>query len=338
MELLDMLRLLCAAPGVSGAEDTALEAVNACAADAGLKFEKAERGPCNLIAVLNPEADGGVRVTAHVDKIGMVVTAVDAATGFLKVANAGGTDARTAPAGRVTVYGKRALPGVIVSTPPHLLPPDAAKKALPPEKLAVDCGYKYEEIRTLVSPGDRVQACAPVLELSEHVAAGPFMDNSAGVAVALKAAELIKGRTERRVEIVLTAQEETGIRGAVTAAFSPAGLPTVALDTTFAAAPGMPDDCAAMGSGARIGVSPILDRALSDRLTALAEENGIPYTVEVMGRSTGTDADRIGIAAGGCAAGLLSVPIRNMHTPVETLDLRDAEAAAQLLAEWMVRG
>ena len=337
MHISEMLKLLCATPSVSGCETGALDAVNRCAADAGLVF--APDGTVgSLKAALNPEADGGVLLLAHMDKIGAMVTGIDEATGFLRIIPVGGMDPRVSPAARVTVYGKRALPGVIVSTPPHLMKGDDAKKALPVEKLTVDCGMPYEEIREIVSPGDRMQFSDPLLRLAGDRITAPYLDNSASVAALLKAAEALRGKTDRRVEFVLSAREETGKAGATTSAYASDCPVAVAVDVTFAAAPGIKEtESAPMGSGARIACSPIISRRISDALLNAAQKADIPHTVEVMGRHTGTDADVAGIAGSGKAMGLVSIPIRNMHTPAETARLSDIEAAAALIAAYITR-
>ena len=327
MEITEMLKRLCAAPSPSGDEGGALAAVNACAADAGLTFTRDTLG--NYVS----QGDGDLTVLAHIDKIGYVVTGLDAATGFLRITKAGGADARTAPAQRVTVYGKRPLPGVIVSVPPHLQPKDAEKSVLPVDKLTVDCGLPYEEIKALVSPGDRILTHYPMQTLAGTRVSAPYLDNCAGAAAALKAAELVREAGGKMPRIVLTAMEETGGSGAKTASFPEDVKTVIAVDVTFAAQPGVSDEeSAPPGSGARIGFAPVLNRALSQRLVSLARENGVPYTVEVMGRSTGTDADDAATAGAGRVTGLVSIPIRYMHTPAETADLADIDAAAKLLA------
>ena len=340
MELIEMLKILCAAPSISGCETAAADAVNRCAKDAGLVFAP-DGAAGSLKATLNPEAEAenGVLLLAHADKIGAMVTGIDEATGFLRIAPVGGMDARVAPAARVTVYGKTALPGVIVSTPPHLMKADEAKKALPLEKLTVDCGLPYKEICEIVSPGDRIGFCEPLLALAGGKVASPYLDNCASIAAVLMAAEALQGKTDRRVEIVLSAREETGKAGAVTSAFNSRCPVAVAVDVTFAAAPGVKEtESAPMGSGARIAFSPILTRRISDGMIAAAKKAEVPYTVEVMGRHTGTDADVAGTAGSGKAMGLVSIPIRSMHTPVETVQLSDIEATAKTLAAYITEG
>ena len=285
-----------------------------------------------------PLADGGVLLLAHIDKIGAIVAEIDEATGFLRIVPVGGMDARVAPAARVTVYGKQALPGVIVSTPPHLMKGDDHKKALPVEKLTVDCGLPDEEIREIVSPGDRLQFSDTMLELAGGRVTAPYLDNSASAAALIKTAEALRGKTDRRVEIVLSAREETGKAGATTSAYASNCPTAIAVDVTFGAAPGIKEtDSAPLGSGARIAYSPIITRRVSDALLNAAKNAEIPCTVEVLGRHTGTDADVAGIAGSGKAMGLVSIPIRNMHTPVETAQLSDIEATAKLLEEYITR-
>ena len=337
MELKQLLERICLAPSPSGNETRAAEDVCAvCAAYAGLTFTRDALG--NFIS----DGAAGTAIMAHIDKIGYIVTGVDKDTGFLRIAALGGADARVAPAQRVTVtLPDRELPGVIVSTPPHLLPKDAGDGVLPVNKLAVDCGLPPEEMLSLVKPGDRIlfRPFTPggALTLAGTRVSLPYLDNGAGVAAAVAAAKCVKDAGGVPPRIILTVQEEVGCRGAKTAAFPETLKTVIAVDTTFASAPGVPEEAsAALGSGARIGFSPILNAALSKKLVRTAEENGVPYTVEVMGRATGTDADSVGIAGSGRIAGLVSIPIRNMHTPVEVVDLKDVEAAAELLAKTML--
>ncbi|MBR5411227.1 MAG: M20/M25/M40 family metallo-hydrolase [Clostridia bacterium] len=330
----ELLVRLTAAPSVSGAENAAAGVIADALAGTADLFETDPL--CNLKATLNPDApaEDGLLLLAHMDKIGFIVTGVDEATGFLRIEKCGGSDLRCAPAMRVKVLGKRALPGVIISTPPHLATPDAANKALPVDKLGVDCGLPYEDMKDLVVPGDRVMEDYPLYELGETKVCGPYLDDCAGVAAVIRAAGIYKEKGgTRRLECVFTTREEVGGQGAETASFTSGCGAAIAVDVSFAKAPGVPETVeAALGSGPMIGCAPVLHKDISDRLKALAEEKNIPYTVEVMGRSTGTDADDALTAGGGKKTGLISIPLRNMHTPDETADVRDIEAAASLLA------
>ena len=207
MKTTELLRRLTAAPSAPGTESPAANAIREALEGVADRFETDTLG--NLKAVVNEDAADGVILLAHMDKIGCIVTGIDEETGFLRIDKCGGFDARVAPALRVTVLGQRPLPGVIISTPPHLASPDSADKAAPLDKLGVDCGLPFDEIRTLVFPGDRIVTDAPFFELNENRVCGPYLDDCAGVAALIRCAELVKtaGRG-RRLECVFTTREE----------------------------------------------------------------------------------------------------------------------------------
>ncbi|MBQ8195379.1 MAG: M42 family peptidase, partial [Oscillospiraceae bacterium] len=94
-------------------------------------------------------------------------------------------------------------------------------------------------------------------------------------------------------------------------------------------------ETAELGSGAMIGVSAVLDRGMTDSLRSLAEQNNIPYTIEVMPSSTGTNADAVSVSRSGVKCCTVSIPIRYMHTPIEAVDIQDIEAAAKLIAAYV---
>ncbi len=287
----------------------------------------------NIICTVKSEGKSHVALSAHADKIGMVVTAIDKATGMLKCAKAGGVDNRTLAASRVKVTGKKEIKGCVTSTPPHLNKKD--KTTVPDiEDLYIDCGLSYEEISEIVSVGDRAEYLSPVEELLGGRFTGAYMDNCAGCTAVIKACErLLSDGTDNKITAIFTTREETGKGGAV-ASFT-ALQPDFAFitDVSFGRAPGVPPEMSSpLGSGGMICISPILQKEISDFLIKTAEKNGISYTVEVMGSRTMTDSDVAVTAGRGIKTGLVSVPLTNMHTPVETLDIKDVEAVAAILA------
>ncbi|MCH5197795.1 MAG: M20/M25/M40 family metallo-hydrolase [Oscillospiraceae bacterium] len=336
MTIKEILKTLCLSPSVSGDEAMAGESLRRCLAETGPELKSDALG--NFIAVMNPEGSPRIMLEAHLDKIGFIITGIDEKTGFLRIDKVGGSDARVCPAQRVSVFGKRELKGVIISTPPHLAKGDS-KKVTPINELAIDCGLPFSEIKDIVSLGDRAMITASFYEMGENIVCAPYLDDSAGAAVLIRAAEILKEKgSKARVELVFSSREEVGGMGAKTAAFASEAGYGIAVDVSFASAPGVKDENSApLGSGAMIGVSPVLQRKVSDMLKKAAEENGIPHTIEVLGRSTGTDADDIVISKSGILTGLVSVPIRNMHTPVEIADVTDIESAAKLLAEFTAK-
>ncbi len=286
----------------------------------------------NLICTVKSEGKKHIVLSAHMDKIGMVVTGIDEKTGMLRVAKAGGIDLRTLTASRVKVSGKKIIKGCVTSTPPHLT--KGNRTAAPAiEDLYIDCGLTYDEISEIVSIGDRVEYDSPVTSLLNGRLTGAYMDNCAGCTAVIEACKrLIESGTENKITAVFTTREEVG-KGGAAASFNRL-QPDFAFitDVSFGSAPGIPKEMSSpLGTGGMICISPILQRDVSAYLMNTAEADDIPYTVEVMGSRTMTDSDVAVIAGKGIKTGLVSVPLLNMHTPVETLDINDVDAVASIL-------
>lgn len=327
MELKETLFALLSAPGVTGAEDDAA----AVASRLLSAFMPVRRDTLGSV-IGETDGDGnGVTLDAHLDQIGLFVTAVTD-EGFVKVSKCGGADVRTMACHEVRILGKEPLYGVVVSTPPHLKKDkDDAPKW---EDVAIDVGLSAERARALITPGDRVQLIGKPREMLNGRISAAALDDRAGIAAILRALEILKEKNIRRkITVVFSVQEETSGGGAKTAAFQSDDGTAIAIDVSFASAPGLSDtETKPMGKGTMIGLSPSLTRSVSNRLIALAKQNTIPYQLEPMGGGTGTNAEDYGFSKCGMKTGLLSIPIRNMHTNVEVCDLRDIEATAQLLA------
>lgn len=272
---------------------------------------------------------------AHLDQVGFLVTDITD-DGFLRIGAVGGIDRRILLGRAVRVYTKeRVLPGVISILPPHLL---KGEQAVPEESmLCVDLGFADgESVRQYVRQGDAVYYAETCKPLGNGLITGPALDNRAGVAALILTAELLAEEPDLpcAVTFVFSGQEERGGRGAKIAAQSECPDYAIAVDSTFARQHDDSEECYLLGGGPAIGISSMLDQALSEALIGTAERCGIPYQVEVMPEGTGTDADNLALAPNGCAAGTVSFPIRNMHTPVEIADLTDIEQTAALLAEY----
>ena len=278
-----------------------------------------------------------ILLDAHIDRIGMIVTSVSD-DGFIKFAKCGGTDARVLAAAEVTVWGKKPLYGVVTSTPPHLSSGDEGKKAKDFSELSVDVGLSSENVKELVSPGDRITVNSKPLKLMGDRVSCAALDDRAGVAAILRCLELLQGKDHGcRLSVLFSAQEETGGSGAAAGGFDAAPDEAIAVDVSFAMAPGLkPEKCGELGKGTMIGFAPSLDYKISRTLERIACEKNIAHTFEVMSGSTGTNADEIQIAGKGVKMGLLSIPLRNMHTAAEIIDLNDVEATAELMAEYIL--
>ena len=332
MDLKQTLRILTEQNGVSGdelnASRTALELLKKHAPNAEIDAFG------NVTAVIkcgNPEAKT-LMLDAHIDQIGMIVTYIDDG-GFIKVGACGGLDMRTMLAQSVTVHGGKPVQGVVCTLPPHV----STDHSKVPEigEISIDIGMSKEQAERVISLGDRVTVNSRFRELSERICA-PSIDDRAGVCVILRALELLQQKKPRYdIAVCFSAQEETGERGAKQAAFRLAPDEALIVDVSFGRTPdSAAHETAEMGSGAMIGASAVLDRGITERLKRLAEEKNIPYTVEVMPSSTGTNADAVSVSRSGVKCGTISIPIRYMHTPIETVSVSDIEAAAKLICEY----
>ena len=273
---------------------------------------------------------------AHLDQVGFLVTGITD-DGFLRIGAVGGIDRRLLLGQAVTVYGTAGTParlsGVISILPPHLL---KGEQAVPEEtQLCVDLGYdSAARVQEQVRPGDAVYFAAKCRRLSGDRMTGSALDDRCGVAALILAAEALAAEAELpcRVTFVLSGQEERGGRGAKLAAMNEPADYAVAVDVTFGISHDDSAECYPVGGGPAIGISPVLAPELTELMKTAAQKAQIPYQIEVMPSTTGTDADALALAPGGVRAGTLSVPLRYMHTPVEVISLTDVEQTAALLA------
>ena len=271
---------------------------------------------------------------AHIDQVGFIVTYITD-DGFVKVGNLGGIDRRLLPAQPVVIHGKRDIKGVIFSVPPHLLSGDS--EVLSIDEVAVDTGMNADELRAVIAQGDSITFDVKFRQLAGERVTGGAMDDRCGVASILRALEMLgNSATKYNVTAIFSTQEELGERGAKIGAFTLDADIALAVDVSFAYAIGEEEQkCGKLGEGPMIGISPSLDRQLSEELIAVSEKNDIPYQREVMSGLTSTNADQYSVSRGGARACTVSIPLRNMHTPVEVIDLADVENTAKLLAQFI---
>ncbi len=288
-----------------------------------------------LIAEMNRDKQKTIMLEAHIDEVGFIVTHIFD-DGFLKVSNVGGNDCRILPATPVVIHGKERVYGVFASNPPHLNGESEIKSA---ENILLDSclGKKAKEI---ISVGDYVTYDKKLTPLINDRVCGKSLDDRAAV---FCLTELAKRLSDKKLPVnvvfCFSEQEELGTRGAKTAAFAINCNEAVAIDVSFADAPDVPPEkCGKLGKGAMIGISPILNKKLTDCLINIAKENGIAHQFEVMGGTTGTDADVISVSREGIPCGLVSIPLRNMHTPTEIIDLSDLESVCDILENYILSG
>jgi endoglucanase len=283
-------------------------------------------------------------VVGHIDEIGLIVTHVDE-KGFLWFAPVGGWDPQILVGQRVEIRGKDGpVLGVVGRKPIHLLEPDQRKKVVELKSMHIDIGAADgEEAAALIRVGDPVVIAAePMPALGERLVSRA-MDNRLGAYVAL---ESLRRWHEAGAEggsfaAVAAVQEEIGLFGARTAAFQVRPEIAIAVDVTHATdAPGVDEKelgTSPLGSGPVIGRGSTLSPKVFELLVETAEAEGIEYSISASGRGTSTDADVLQISRAGIPTGVVSIPLRYMHSPVEMVDLGDVEATVELLAAFAAR-
>ncbi len=329
--------LLCNAHGVGGLQgvcDTAKTLLSAYTEDI------VTDAVGNLVATLQSTTSHAptVLLEAHMDEIGFIVTAIDD-KGFLQVAPCGGIDRRCVAAAPVTVWGIEPLCGVFCSVPPHLSK-DKEQKAIAEDALRIDIGLSSEEAKKYVPLGTRVSYRNNFTAMEGNLITSKALDNRAGMTAVLYALSLLKGKAlPYTLKILFACGEELGCRGAVTGAFSADADAALITDVSFAHThDSKKENCGEIGKGAMLGIAPTLSYTLTENMQRIADKRGILYQLEAVGGKTGTDADVIGISRSGIPTVLLSVPLRYMHTPVETVDSRDIAAVGACMAAFIEEG
>ena len=298
----------------------------------------------SLIAIKHgrsPEPRPRLLLAAHMDEIGLMVARIveHEGQGFLRVTNLGGVDRRQAYAQLVTVHGRKELRGVIGCLPPHLLPDERKDKAYGYEDLVIDLGLPLADVEANVSIGDFVSFHQPLRKLLGQRVSGKALDNRASVAAVTICLEYLHGRDhDWDVVAVATAQEETRLLGAYTSAFSQRPDAAIAIDVTFGKGPSTNDENTfELGSGPVLDIGPNVHPGIYKALQDAAEALEMSVNIGTHSRYSGTDAFGLQIARDGIPTGLVGIPLRYMHTMVESLDLKDVERTGRLLGELIVR-
>ena len=272
-----------------------------------------------------------VMIEAHIDEIGMMITEIDD-RGFLRFTNVGGIDARILPGKEVLVHGREDLIGVVGAKPPHITTAEMRSKALPMEDLYIDIGYNKEQADELVCVGDTVTFTDGFRELGSKYISTKSQDDRTSVAVMLWVMEKLKNYSlPFDVYFCACVQEEVGRRGAEAAANAADPVFAVAIDVCHATTPDASSGTVKAGSGAVISRGPNIHPVLFDHATKLMNENNVSYTVEIEPRDTGTDAWVIQVAREGIPTLLFSLPLKYMHTMVETINTEDVKQTANAI-------
>jgi len=343
-----LLTELCKIPTVSGFEARCAEALDALALP---YFDEVRHTPVgNHIYIKRCGKPGAKKVLldAHFDEIGFIVSGVEPAkkdggddlTGYLRFVPIGGVDRRLLSSAEVTIWGKKPIPGVITSTPPHLQKSGEGDRLPDYDKLFIETGYTVKELRELAPVGTPITFAPRVVELKNGRIASKALDDKACVAAIIEAAAMLEpGKFDCDIYAVFSAMEETGGAGAVTATFGVQPDLAIALDVCFARGPDTPrQKAAAMGEGPAISISLATDRALTQRIIKFAASKNLKLQKLIEARRTGTNGDAIHLTREGVPVAVISIPIRYMHSCTEVINPSDVRTTAQLVATFIREG
>src|SRR3954454_20151301 len=297
----------------------------------------------NVFGIRNSEGKPRIMLAGHCDQIGFIINHVTD-DGFLYLDPIGGVDPVVATSQRITIMTRSGLvPGAIGRKAIHLMDDEDKKKVPKIHDLYIDIGATSRaDALKLVAIGDAGVFLQPYLELANNRAICMAFDNKMGTWIVTETLRLLKGRQFDGCVIgVSTVQEEIGLRGATASAFSSEAHVGIALDVAHGTdTPGIEKKRAGdfhVDKGPMISRGANINPRVFELMVAAAEEEKIPYQVASAARGTGTDANAMQLSRGGMATGLLSVPLRYMHTPNELLSLEDLGNTARLLSAFCAK-
>ena len=320
-KLIEKLSNLC---GVSGYEYNVAEYVSELF---GEYCDEVYSDPLgNVIAVKKSTQPNAPKlmIEAHMDEIGLMVTDIDE-DGFLRFTQVGGIDARILPANEAIVHGKEDVFGIIGAKPPHLMTAEESGKTTPMSELYIDIGYSREQVMKIVQPGDTATFRNKTLVMKNGTVSTKSQDDRTSVAVlASVMKKLAKYDAPYDIYYCACVQEEVGLRGAKTAAYGINPDMAIVIDVCHATTPDSgSDEAFDFGSGAILTKGPNIHPKLLSSVMSAMDDAGISYELEVEGGDTGTDAWAVQVSRCGIPTVLFSIPLRYMHTPVETVSCAD---------------
>ncbi len=331
MTTAEFLKTITEAHGVSGYEHDVRDIV---VQEFSALCDEVRVDPMGSVWGVKRGTVGGRRImlAGHMDEIGLIVKKLD--KHVIRFTQVGGFDVRVLPGQPVWVHGRQSMPGVIGMRPPHVMPAAERDKVIPMEDLFIDVGLTAEELAQQIRVGDTITLRRGYVELKNGLVASKAMDDRAAVASLLECLQVLQGLKHNwDVYAVATVQEEVGLRGAMTSAYGVAPDAAIAVDVTFARTPELPETgTVEADKGPGIARGPNLHPVMYDRLVETAKRYEMPYQPEPVPGASGTDAWAIQVSRQGVPTALLGLPLRYMHTPVETLSLRDVERCGRLMA------
>ena len=336
MPIPDLLERLLTTPGPSGEERAAAAVWREAAAPVG----EVSSDVLGSSWVCVPGTAGGPKLllVGHIDEIGLVVTHLGD-DGLAAVRTLSGWDPSAAAYQRVDVQTRGGVVPGVVAVKQQKRKRGEDRRPIESDDLFLDVGAKDgDELRSLIRAGDHVIWHGAPLALHGNRVASRAFDNRMGCYVALESARRIAERGGAPGDVIAAAavQEEVGdYAGSRTVAFATEPDVALAIDVTnpsdIRGADHDDEGKIVLGGGPTLSRGPSIHPDVFELLHDTAEAEGIPFAIEVSKGTTWTDADAVYVSRAGVATGVVSVPLRYMHSPVETIDLEDVERAVQLI-------
>jgi len=352
MELQTLIREMTSVVSISGFEYLAEKKIRELLESSFNEYSHSPAGSYTFIKRCKKSKESvdskvpALMIDAHFDEIGFMVTGI-LDGGFVKVLNLGGIDTKIMSASEVLIYGslpecKTPVKAVVASTPPHLQNGGDQNKLPAVTELLLDTGYKKETLEKMVAIGDPVGFLPEFYELMNGRFVGKGFDNKATAAIAAYAVATVnEDELDCDVILVLSSKEETTMAGARTEAFKHSANIEAALvvDVNYGQQPDVPGDKSGkLGEGPMISFAVVTDRSLTQAVKDCTEANEINCKCIWEPTNTGTNANVIALTAEGIPTAVCSLPIKNMHTYSEELDISDAEKMAVLIQKFVSGG
>jgi endoglucanase len=336
---LNFLKKIVETPSPSGFEMRAAKVFRGYVAPFCRKVETDVMG--NTYGILGKKnARPRVMLAGHMDELGLMITYIDD-KGFLYYKAVGGIDPHTVPGSRVQIHTKKGdVFGILGRKAIHVIEAKDREKVTPHYQNFIDIGAKDKKAADkIVEKGDVGTFDVGFARLRGDIYTSRAFDDKMGAWAVAEVLRILAGKKSRLKAQVFgcaTVQEEVGLRGATTGTY---GIdPDVGICLEVGFANDHPGGDPKRFGDAKLGEGPVITRganinhALFNLFVKTAKKNKIPYQVEAIPGRTGTDTNVMQLTRAGVATMLISVPLRYMHTQVETLSLKDLENAAELVA------
>lgn len=339
-EIIDIFKSLVAVPSPSGFEMSIKSTIKDMVASYVDQIVEDVHG--NLICYKygkSPESNKTLMLVAHMDEVGLMVNYIED-SGFVRFSTIGGVDINILKGQRVLIkHGECKISGVIGVQPIHMKH-RSNNRDVEISDLWIDIGVDCkEDAQRMVSIGDSIVLDSDMVKLSNSIVTSRGCDDKAGVTVLVKVLEMI-ANTECNYNVVAVAsvQEEVGLKGARTSSYFVSPDVCIAIDVAHAT--DYPSVNKAMYGDVRLGKGPVIPvgsdftPSVQNKLREIASQIDKEYQIVGLPGFSGTDANSVQVSKGGCATGLVSIPCRYMHTPVEVVSLSDIESVCHILYEF----